>query len=145
MSLDGSRSGNGPAKPRQGHAPLEPQTVACLQVNGPAPLKRSRRRSRGSPTRRRLARAGGVPIRVKVSRAGKVKLSGTVPARTLRRTGRAVVVVTGSATAQRAGTVTVRARLTAAGRRHRARLKGARLTLRVSQLGLTTSQRVVLR
>lgn len=92
-----------------------------------------------------LARRKGVPIKVRVARAGKVKLSGTVPARILRRRGRPVVVVTGSATAKRAGTVTVRLRLTTAARKKRSRLKGARLTLRVSQGGLSTTKRLTLR
>jgi hypothetical protein len=92
-----------------------------------------------------LAGAKGVPIKVKVARAGKVKISGTVPARTLSRRGKPVVVATGSATAQRAGTVTVRLRLTAAARKKRSRLRGARMTLRVSQGSLSTSKRVTLR
>ena len=65
-------------------------------------------------TAKALAGAKGVPIKVKVTRAGKVKLSGTVPAKVLRRKGKPVVVATGSAIAKRAGTVTVRLRLTAA-------------------------------
>ena len=80
-----------------------------------------------------LAGAKGVPIKVKVARAGKVKLSGTVPAKILSRTGKPVVVATGSAIAKRAGTVTVKLRLTAAARKKQKRLKGARMTLRVSQ------------
>jgi hypothetical protein len=92
-----------------------------------------------------LASAKGVPIKVKVARAGKVKISGTVPARILRRRGRPVVVATGSTTAQRAGTVTVRLRLRAAARKNRNRLKGARMTLRVSHGGLSTTKRVTVR
>jgi hypothetical protein len=96
-------------------------------------------------TRTALARAKGVPIKVKVARAGKVKISGTVPARILRRRGRPIIVATGSATAKRAGTVRVRVRLTAAARKQRKRLKGARMTLRVSQGRLSTTTRVRLR
>ena len=92
-----------------------------------------------------LARAKGVAIKVKVARAGKVKLAGTVPAKVLKRTGKAVVVVKGSAVAKGAGTVTVRLRLTATGRKQRKRLEGARMTLRVSQGDLRTSRRVRLR
>jgi hypothetical protein len=55
------------------------------------------------------------------------------------------VVATGSGVAKRAGTVTVRLRLTAAGRKKRSRLKGARMTLRVSHAGLSTTKRVTLR
>jgi len=89
--------------------------------------------------------AKGVPIKVKVAGAGKVRLSGTVPAKVLRRKGKPVVVATGSAIALQAGTVTVKLRLTAAGRKKRKRLRGARMTLRVSHAGLTATKRVRLR
>jgi hypothetical protein len=95
-------------------------------------------------TAKALARAKGVPIKVKVARAGKVKISGSVPAKVLR-SSRSIVVARGSATAKRAGTVTVRLRLTAAARKKRSRLKGARMTLRVTQGGLTTTKRFTLR
>jgi hypothetical protein len=96
-------------------------------------------------TTKALAGARGVPIKVKVARAGKVKLSGTVPAKILRRRGKPIVIATGSTTARRAGTVTVRLRLTAAARKTRSRLKGARMTLRVTQGSLSTTKRVTLR
>jgi hypothetical protein len=96
-------------------------------------------------TTKALAGARGVPVKVKVTRAGKVKLSGTVPAKVLRRRGKPVVIATGSTTARRAGTVTVRLRLTAAARKKRSRLKGARMTLRVTQGSLSTTKRVTLR
>jgi hypothetical protein len=92
-----------------------------------------------------LAGAKGVPMKVKVTGAGKVTLSGTVPAKKLGRKGRPVVIATGSATPKQAGTVTVRLRLTAAGRKQRKRLKGARMTLRVTQGRLSTTKRVRLR
>jgi hypothetical protein len=96
-------------------------------------------------TTKALASAKGVPIKVKVARAGKIKISGTVPAKILRRKGKPVVIATGSATAKRAGTVTVRVRLTAAARKKPKRLKGAKMTLRVSHRGLTATKRVRLR
>ena len=68
-----------------------------------------------------------------------------MPAKVLGRKGRPVVVANGSATAKRAGTVTVRLRLTAAARKKRKRLKGARMTLRVTQGGLSSTKRVTLR
>jgi hypothetical protein len=55
------------------------------------------------------------------------------------------VVATGSATAKRAGTVTVKVRLTRAARKKRSRLKGARMTLRVTQGRLSTTKRFKLR
>jgi hypothetical protein len=96
-------------------------------------------------TTKALASTKGVPIKVKVTRAGKIKISGRVPAKTLGRKGKPVVVATGSAAAKRAGTVTVRLRLTATARKRRNRLKGARMTLRVSHGGLSTTKRVTLR
>jgi hypothetical protein len=118
-----------------------PSTAVPPSTGGAAPVATMPRRV----TTKALAGAKGVPIKVKVARAGKVKISGTVPARILRRTGRPVVVATGSATAKRAGTVTVRVRLTAAARKQRKRLIGARMTLRVTQGGLSTTKRVRLR
>lgn len=82
------------------------------------------------------ALAKGVPIKVRVAGAGKVKLSGKVGRR---------VVATGSATAKRAGTVTVKLRLTAAARKKPRRLKGKRMTLRVSHGGLTSTKSLKLR
>jgi hypothetical protein len=96
-------------------------------------------------TRGALAGAKGVPITVRVARAGKVKVIGTVPAKLLGRHGKPVVVATGSAIAKRAGTVTVRLRLTAAARKQQKRLKGAKMTLRVSQGGVSMTKRVTLR
>jgi hypothetical protein len=96
-------------------------------------------------TTKALARAKGVPIKVRVRRAGKITLSGAVPAKVMGRKGRPVVVATGSAVAKRAGTVTVRLRLTRSARKKPNRLKGARMTLRVTHRGLTTVKRVTLR
>jgi hypothetical protein len=95
-------------------------------------------------TAKALAGRRGVPIKVKVARAGKVKITGSVPAKVLT-SSRSVVVATGSATAKRAGTVTVRLRLTTAARKKRSRLKGARMTLRVTQGKLSTTKRFTLR
>lgn len=96
-------------------------------------------------TTRALAGAKGAPVKVNVARAGKVKIAGTVPAKILGRSGKPVVVATGSATAKRAGTVTVRVRLTAVARKKQKRLKGARMMLRVSQDGLSVTKSVTLR
>jgi hypothetical protein len=130
-----------PAGPSAGGPPSTGPSTGGPSTGGAAPVATVPKRV----TTKALAGAKGVPIKVKVGRAGKVKLSGTVPARTLRRKGRPVVVATGSATAKRAGTVTVRLRLTAAARKQRKRLKRARMTLRVSQGGLTATKRVRLR
>ena len=107
---------------------------------GRAPLATLPRRV----TIKALAGAKGVPIKIRVTRAGKVKLSGSVPAKVLT-SSRSIVVATGSKTARRAGTVTVRLRLTTAARKKRSRLKGARMTLRVTQGRLSTTKRFTLR
>jgi hypothetical protein len=96
-------------------------------------------------TRKALARPNGVAAKVKVTVAGKVKLSGTVAAKALRRKGKRVVIAIGSATAKGAGTITVRLRLNKTGRTQRKRLKGAKMTLRVTQGKLSTTKRVTLR
>jgi hypothetical protein len=96
-------------------------------------------------TTKALASRKGVPVKVKVARAGKVKLAGRVPAKVLRKKGKAIVIATGSANAARAGTVTVRLRLTAAARKKRQRLKGARMTLRITQGALSSTKRITLR
>lgn len=90
-------------------------------------------------TMKALARRRGLSVTVRVARAGNVRISGTVRARVLGRRGRPVVVVTGAATARRAGTVRVTVRLTRAARRQRRRLNGTRMTLRVSQGGLSST------
>jgi hypothetical protein len=95
-------------------------------------------------TAKALAGAKGVPIKVRVARAGKVNVKGSVPAKVLK-SSRSVVVAAGSASAKRAGTVTVRLRLTKAARKKRSRLKGARMTLRVTQGGLSTTKKLTLR
>jgi len=92
-----------------------------------------------------LASAKGVPIKVKVARLGKILISGSTPARILGRKGKPVVVALGSATARGAGTVTVWLRLTASARKEPNRLKGARMTLRVSHGGLSTTKGITLR
>ena len=82
-------------------------------------------------TAKALAKARGVPVKVKVGGPGKISVKGTVPARRLGRRGKPVVVAAGKGSATAAGTVTIRLRLTSAGRKRPGRLKGARLTLRI--------------
>ena len=96
-------------------------------------------------TAKALAASSGIPVKVKVSSAGKVSISGTVPARRLGRRGKPVVVATGKGVARTAGTVTVRLRLTTAGRKGVRRLKGARLTLRIVRGTRATTKVVTLR
>jgi len=96
-------------------------------------------------TTKALAASGGVKVKIRVGAAGRVAVSGTVPAKRLGRRGKAIVVVTGAATAKAPGTVTVALRLTAAGRKRASRLKGARLTLRIAQGARRTTKVITLR
>lgn len=96
-------------------------------------------------TTKALAASGGVKVKIRVGAAGRVAVSGTVPAKRLGRRGKAIVVVSGSTTAKTAGTVTVRLRLTAVGRKRASRLKGARLTLRITQGARRTTKVITLR
>ncbi|MBJ7329791.1 MAG: hypothetical protein JHC95_07840 [Solirubrobacteraceae bacterium] len=91
-----------------------------------------------------LAASSGLPIKVKVAGPGKVTVTGTVPAKTLGRKGKPVVVATGSTTAKQAGTVTVKLKLTKAGKAKRKRLKGAKLTVKVKQGTKATTKSVTL-
>jgi len=96
-------------------------------------------------TAKALAAKRGIAVKVKVSVPGKVTIKGTVPAARLGRRGKPVVVASGKREALAAGTVTVRVRLTKAGRKRLGRLKGARLTLRIAQGSLSATKVVRLR
>ena len=92
-----------------------------------------------------LAARRGVGVKVKVGGPGKVSIKGTVPA---RRSGAAASRSSsprGRSVARAAGTVTVRLRLTALGRKRVRRLKGARLTLRIVQGSRSATKVVKLR
>ncbi|MBI5104451.1 MAG: hypothetical protein HZB46_05595 [Solirubrobacterales bacterium] len=96
----------------------------------------------------RLSAAGlarGVTVSVRAPAAGLVKVVATVPARRLGRRGAPVRVASGSARATGAGPLRVKLRLTAAARKRAKRLKGARLTLRVTQGARTATKAVTLR
>ena len=96
-------------------------------------------------TTKALGAARGLTVTVRVGAAGKVKLVATVPAARMGRKGKPVVIAGGSKTATKAGTVKIRLRLTAAARKRLKRLKGARMTLRVTQGGRSSSRKVTLR
>ena len=66
---------------------------------------------------REVARLRARRSRSTVGAAGKVTISGTVPAKTLGRKGKPIVVATGSATAKAAGNVTIKLKLNATGRK----------------------------
>jgi hypothetical protein len=99
----------------------------------------------GKVTTKALGAARGLAVKVRVAAAGKVKLVATVPAARMGRKGKPVVIATGSKTAARAGTLKIRLRLTTAARKRLKRLKGARMTVRVTQGGRSSSRKVTLR
>ena len=93
----------------------------------------------------RAALTKGLAIKVKAAAAGKVTLSASVPAKALGRKGKAVVIATGSATARAAGTVTVKLKFNATGRKQSKRLKGKKATLRIAQGTRSTTKTITLR
>jgi hypothetical protein len=111
-----------PKPPSQPGGPAGPTVPDGLVVKLPAKV-----------TTKALAASRGVAVKVRVGGPGKVSIRGTVPARRLGRRGKPVLVASGKRVAQAAGTVTIRLRLTAVGRKRVRRLKGARLTLRITQ------------
>ena len=96
-------------------------------------------------TTKALGAARGLAVKVRVAAAGRVTLVATVPAARMGRKGKPVVIASGSKTAARAGTVKVPLKLTAAARKRLKRLKGAKMTLRVSQGGRSTSRKLTIR
>jgi hypothetical protein len=123
-----------PGTPGPGPGPGTPTNPAAPLATLPAKL-----------TTKALGAKGGLTVKVKVARAGKVTLSATVPAARMARKGKPVVIATGSAIAARAGIVKVKLRLTAPARKRLKRLKGARMTLRTTQGGRSTTRSVILR
>ena len=99
------------------------------------------------PTRvTRSALTKGLAIKVKTATAGKVTLTATVPAKALGRKGKkAVVVATGSATAKAAGTITVKLKFNATGRKQLKRLKGKKATLKIAQGTRSTTKTITIR
>jgi len=91
------------------------------------------------------ALGAGLPVKIKVAAAGKVTISATVPAKALGRKGKPVVVATGSGVAKKAGTLAVKLKLNATGRKKLKKLKGAKLTLKIVQGGRTTTKTITLR
>jgi hypothetical protein len=78
----------------------------------------------------------GFALKVKVGAPGKVTITATVSKR---------VIATGSATAKAAGTVSVKLKLNAAGRKARKGLKGKKATLRITHGGRSATRTIKLR
>jgi hypothetical protein len=78
----------------------------------------------------------GFSLKVKVGAPGKVTITATVSKR---------VIATGSAIAKAAGTVSVKLKLNATGRKARKGLKGKKATLRITHGGRSSTRTVKLR
>jgi hypothetical protein len=118
-----------------GPAPSTGATPPTISLTLPSKLKATALTSRK-----------GFTVEVRVPAAGKVTVTGAVPASKLGMKGsKPVTVVSGSATAKRAGAVRIKLRATAKARRSAKRLRGAKLTLRVVQGATRTARTVTLR
>lgn len=93
----------------------------------------------------RAALTKGLAIKVAAPAAGKVTLTASVPAKVLGKKGKAIVVATGSGTAKAAGTVSVKLKLNATGRKFSKRLKGKKATLKIAQGTSSTTKTITLR
>jgi hypothetical protein len=87
----------------------------------------------------------GLAIKVQAIAAGKVTLTATVPAKALGKKGKAITIATGSGTARAAGTINIKLKLNATGRKQIKRLKGKKATLRVTQGTRSTTKTITLR
>jgi hypothetical protein len=97
-------------------------------------------------TLKALRAKAGLALKVRVGGPGRVTASATVPAKRLGRRGKkAIVVATGSALARAAGSVTVRLKLNALGRKRARRLKGARLTVKITHAKRSTTKAITVR
>jgi hypothetical protein len=99
--------------------------------------------TKGSATA--LGAATGLTLKLTVPAPGKVTVTATVAPKALHLKGKkAIVVATGSATATKAGKLSLHLKLTRTGRKYRKRLKGATITLKITQGKKTTTKRVKL-
>ncbi len=93
-----------------------------------------------------LTSTAGLPLKVTVSAGGKITVTASVPASRLGLKGKkAVVIATGSASPRSAGQVSFKLRLNAKGRKHRKKLRGSTLTLKITQGTKTTTKTIRLR
>jgi len=93
----------------------------------------------------RVLAAAGLALPVTAPAAGVITVTGSVPAKRVGRRGAPVVVAKARAKAGGAGTVKMRLRLTPVGKTLRARLKGAPMSVRITQGRKTLTRRIVLR
>jgi hypothetical protein len=92
-----------------------------------------------------LSAATGLTLKLTVPASGKVTVTATIAPKALHLKGKkAIVIATGSATATKAGKLSLHLKLTSTGRKYRKRLKGATITLKITQAKKTTTKRVKL-
>ncbi len=92
-----------------------------------------------------LGAATGLTLKLTVPARGKVTVTGSIAPKALHLKGKkAIVVATGSATATKAGKLSLHLKLTSAGRKYRKRLKGATITLKITQGKKTTTKHLKL-
>ncbi len=93
-----------------------------------------------------LMSKAGLLLKVTVPAGGKIAVTASVPASRLGLKGnKAVVIATGSASPRSAGQVSFKLRLNAKGRKHRKKLRGSTLTLKITQGTKTTTKTIRLR
>jgi hypothetical protein len=131
-----------PSVPTSPPAPTSPTTPAAPPPGaGPAALGVKLPASAPIAALRR-----GLAVRVSAPRAGVVRVTATVPGKTIGLKGAAArspaLIAKGTARVASARVVAVRLKLTPLGRARAARLKGARVTVRVV-LGATVLRRAV--
>lgn len=141
-----STSGSGapgtrPSSPGSGAPKAPAGTTGSAAVAATALTLRLRARL----TAKAVASRAGVPVDVGVPRAGVVSVRVTVPAKRLRKRGSPVLLAAGKGTAKAAGALRVRVRGTARARRSLRRLRGATVTVKVTQSGTSSSRKVTLR
>ncbi len=137
-AIRAARSGSpppsgGPAAPGDGTA--NPPASKPLIVTLPTKV-----------TAAELTSKAGLPVKVTVPAGGKITVTASVPASRLGLKGKkAVVIATGSASPRSAGQVSFKLRLNAKGRKHRKKLRGSTLTLKITQGTKTTTKTIRLR
>ena len=126
-----------------GSTPGTDSTVPPPAGSAPAELGSSAAPVLGAlprPSTKTLAK--GITITLRVRAAGKLAVVATVPAKKLGKRGKPIVVATGRATATGPGSVKVKLRLNAVGRKNLKKLKGTRLTFLVNGKPLPKTVRV---
>lgn len=88
----------------------------------------------------------GLSFRVTARRAGRITVKLTVAPKVLRRKGsKAITIATGSATAKKAGAITVKLKRTSAAKGKAERLRKAKATITVTQAGKSAKKTVTLK